>query len=77
MAKTTGSRGEELEYLRDWCVAIIRFMAELSPSDLFDQTEDAINAAFERGDLRGLKMVSKDVGEWARGLASSDQKRLE
>jgi hypothetical protein len=77
MAKQKGSRGEELQDLRDWCVAIIRFMGELSPSDLFAQTEDAINAAFDRGDLRGLKMVSKDVGEWATGLASSDQKKLD
>lgn len=78
MAKASQDRTAELAALRDRCVAIVRFIGELGPpAALFAQTEEAINAAFERGDLRGLKMVSKDVGEWASGLSPSAQQKLD
>lgn len=78
MARTSQDRTAELSALRDRCVAIVRFIAELGdPGDLFAQTEEAIHAAFERGDLRGLKMVSKDVDEWAKALSSSQRAKLD
>jgi hypothetical protein len=76
MSKTSDSRSVELTGIRDWCIAIIHFMRDLSPSDLFDQTEEVINATYQRGDLRGLKTVSKDVNEWVGGLSRKDRQKL-
>lgn len=77
MGKAIDKQRKELEDLRDWCIAILGFMSELSPSHLFDHTKDAVNAAFARGDLRGLKIAAKDLGEWAKGLAPSDCNNLD
>jgi hypothetical protein len=43
----------------------VRFIQGLSsPAQMFSQIEDAIDAAYKRGDLRGLRVVLKDVREW-------------
>lgn len=81
MAKTPEQKPADPELearrLRDWCVAIVKFMGEASPSELLGQTESAINYAFERRDLRGLRVVSKDIAQWVQGMTSKDQERLD
>jgi hypothetical protein len=77
IATTSGERQQQLEHLKAWCLAIVRFLRELDTSpSLYSQLEEAIEAAFERGDLRGLKMVSRDLEEWAMGLPSASQRQL-
>src|SRR4029434_6102738 len=65
-------RDEELERLRSWCLATVEFMARLSPSNVLRDTQDVINSAFERRDLRGLRMMCRDVREWTKGLSAAD-----
>jgi hypothetical protein len=78
MARRSGNgRDEELARLRSWCLAIVQFMARLSPSNVLGDTEDVINSAFERRDLRGLRMICRDVREWTKGLSAADAIRLE
>lgn len=74
-----GSQREaELKELRERCLAIVRFIGELAlPEPFFGQMEQAIEAAFQRGDLRGLKMVEADLREWVTDLPSGDQERLD
>ncbi|MCL4684864.1 hypothetical protein KJ059_08940 [Myxococcota bacterium] len=67
-----------MKELRDWCIAILQFMAQVDPSSgVFAHAEQATEAAFQRGDLRGLKMVARDVREWATALSPADQQRLD
>lgn len=79
MGRAANSQREaEMKELRDWCVVIIRFLAEFDPSSgVFAQSEQAIEAAFQRGNFRGLKMVASDVREWTTALSPSDQQRLD
>ena len=79
MARAANSeRAAALKELRDWCVAAIRFLAECDPSsEVFAQSEQAIEAAFQRGNLRGLKMVASDVREWTTALSPGDWQRLD
>jgi hypothetical protein len=72
------SRPEELLQLRDWCTAIVRYIASLSaPEPLFVGMEEAIDRAFERRDLRGLRMVARDLAEWASDLSPEHQEQLD
>lgn len=74
----SASRPEELLQLRDWCTAIVRFMASVSDSALlFGEMEEAIERAFERRDLRGLRMVARDLAEWAGDLSPERQEQLD
>lgn len=71
------SHTEEPAQLRDWCTAIVRFMASVSaPAPLFREME-AIERAFERRDLRGLRMVARDLAEWASDLSPEHQEQLD
>lgn len=52
-------------------------MAQLSPSDLLRDTENVINAAFDRRDLRGLRMMWRDVRKWTKALSAARRMQLE
>jgi len=39
--------------------------------------EEVIHQAFERRDLRGLRMVARDVAEWATDLSPEQQQQLD
>jgi hypothetical protein len=78
VARVPVKRAAELTSLRDWSLEIIRFMLASDPTaPVLTQAQDAISGAFDRGDLRGLRIVTRDVSEWARGLALSDRSRLD
>ena len=78
MAPTLGNdRDEELEHLRSWCLAIIQFMARLSPSNALRDAEDVVNSTFERRDLNGLRMMCRDMRQWTKGLSAVDRIKLE
>lgn len=69
---------QELQDLRDWCIAVVRFICDLSTAtELYTQFEEAIENAHQRRDLRGLKMVSNDLTQWASDLPPEEQDRLE
>ena len=53
-------------------------MANVSaPAPLFGEMEEAIERAFERRDLRGLRMVARDLAEWASDLSPEQQEQLD
>jgi hypothetical protein len=71
-------RDVELKALRDRSLVIVRFIQGLSSrSEMFSQIEAAIDTAYKRGDLRGLRLVLKDVLEWVNGLPTSDREQLD
>ena len=58
----------EVDRLSAWCSAILREINSLSPSPLASTFEDAIARSQQRRDLKGLRMASKDLEEWARSV---------
>jgi hypothetical protein len=78
MARTPeNGRDEELERLRSWCLAVVQSMATLSPSNVLRDIEEVVNATFMRRDLRGLRMMFRDIHEWTKGLSAADRSQLE
>jgi len=78
MARNSKKRTTELLALRDRCLAITRFLAEAGVGEVIaTEMRAAIQAAFERGDLRSLKMVSRDLNEWANGMPPATIARLD
>src|SRR5262245_42134751 len=74
----TRDRSAELRMLRDWCLVVIAFIGEVGPpSPIVTLTKQAIGAAFDRSDHRGLKMISSDLAELAGDLPSDKQKELD
>ena len=78
MTKKEGARLQETAQLRDWCVAILHFIRDVAPpAPFFGQFQQAIEAAFERRDLKGLRMVSTDLVEWTQDLAVDQRASLD
>lgn len=69
---------EELISLADWCRTVVRFIASTGTNvPMFADYERAVERAFQRGDLRGLKMVQRDCAEWAKGLRAEERRKLD
>jgi hypothetical protein len=78
MARAEDSRSVELVALKDWCLAIVQFIGSLdAPSKMSDSMNQIIREAHKRGDLRGLRTLSKEVVEWAGGLSRTNQRKLD
>ncbi|MFC2187425.1 hypothetical protein ACFCT7_08915 [Fulvivirgaceae bacterium LMO-SS25] len=69
----------ELYYLKEWCSSVVKFILEQSPvgGDMLMQYDIVINSSYQKQDIRGLRMVAKDVMEWAKGLSESDKSKLD
>lgn len=68
-------RPEELAFLRDWCTTIIGFLGELGAT--VEEWHQVISQTYDKRDLRGLRSLARDIGEWAKGLPPSDVRRLD
>ncbi|MFZ6664176.1 hypothetical protein [Peijinzhouia sedimentorum] len=70
---------KELYYLKEWCSSVVKFILEQSPvgGDMLMQYDIVINSSYQKQDIRGLRMVAKDVMEWAKGLSESDKSKLD
>ena len=78
MKQTQEQRSKNIEELHEWCLAVIRLIKGLDQStELYELAEESIDAALERSDLRGLRMVARDFEEWVSGLPMSDQLELD
>ena len=81
--RSNGKRDAELAQLRQKNLLIVRFIGQIRgvpnalPKDILNQFEDAIEAAYKRRDLRGMRIVSKDTVEWAQGLSMGAQRELD
>src|SRR5215207_5108790 len=82
--KPSEEKGRELTALRDWCLAVLNFIRDIDPTSpnnpphrLHSVAENSIEAAFRRADLRGLKIVSRDLQEWVGGFPVSIQSKLD
>lgn len=68
---------QELVFLRDWIFAISNFFKELNTNETcHDDMMVIVARAFERQDLRGLRMVYGDVNEGAMGESPETVRQL-
>ena len=64
---------KELVRLKEQCLTILNFMIEKNGElPLFDQFKNIIHETFEKKNISGLKYLSKDIIEWAKGLSQID-----
>ena len=69
---------DELNFLAEWSRVILAFIGEItSEPGLLRSFEAGVDRSVERRDLRGLRMMSKDLTEWARSLSVRDQEKLD
>lgn len=63
------SRSGEAERLRQWCTVVGRAAKRIVPgATLGEMLEMTATRAFERGHVRGLRMLQRDTLEWLRGF---------
>lgn len=68
----------ELEYLRDRSLLIIDFILNKNVGDsMMQQFKSVIQETYVKGNLKGLKTLSRDMNAWAKGLPQKDIKELE
>jgi hypothetical protein len=74
---------DELSLLRDWCVFVLRFLSDhedarsrLGYPGVFEELISVTERTFEKGDLRGLRLMSADLHEAATGLRMDDRTKL-
>ena len=76
--KNNISNINELEYLRDRCLLIIDFILNKNVDNLIIlKFKLVIQETYAKGNLKGLKALSRDINAWARGLPHNDIKVLE
>lgn len=69
---------KELEYLRNRSICIIDFMLKENSGDpMLTQYRQIIENAYNEINLRGMKILSRDINAWAKGLPQKQIKELE
>ena len=75
---TKNDTSEELEFLHDWCRIIVDHVKSVSTEpELLDPYDQMLEDTRRRANLKGLRTMAKDCGEWARGLTSSQQSEID
>lgn len=68
----------ELEYLRDRSLMIIEFIIGKNAGNLMmEQFKSVIQETYAKHNLKGLKILSRDLNAWAKGLPRKDILELE
>lgn len=60
---------DELSFMRDWNWVIVDFLVKNENGDFFKQLYQVISEAFDKKNLRGMRMMYNDNNEMARGLS--------
>ncbi|MFL0685041.1 MAG: hypothetical protein ACJLTB_17810 [Algoriphagus aquaeductus] len=69
---------KEIEYLRKRSERIIDFMISLDPANsILLKYKMIIQNVVKKKDSRGLRMVARDLNEWAKGLSQKEILELE
>jgi hypothetical protein len=75
--KNKKSTINELEYLRDRSLMIIDFLLNKNVGDsMMLQFKSVIEETYAKGNLKGLRTLSRDINAWAKGLPQKDIKEL-
>jgi hypothetical protein len=71
--KITEKQQVELDYIKEWCLAILNFMiSKNSNTPIITQTKDVILETYNGQNIKVLRYCKRDVNEWAKGMPQSD-----
>jgi hypothetical protein len=78
--KIVGAQQGELVWLRDWSLVIANFIVKNSngfaspqeAADLYQMLTGAINEAFQKNNLKGLKTICAELNEIAKGGSAKE-----
>lgn len=77
MAKRVKGKGSaELAYLRDWLLAVTGFIGGAGFPGALEMEERIIQAAYDRGDLRGMRTIARDKREMLRLASPKERERI-
>ncbi len=74
---TNQDKLNELEYLTNWCIEIMKFENTIEPDDDMDVWINDLLKAKKKGDLRGLREEYNDNFEMAQDLSTAQYKSLD
>lgn len=60
---------DELSFMRDWNWVIVDFLVKNENGEIFKQLYQIISEAFDKKNLRGMRIMYNDNNEMARGLS--------
>lgn len=60
---------DELSFLKDWNQMIVDFLVKNENTEFFKELYKVITDAFDKKNLKGMRMVYNDTNEMARGLS--------
>lgn len=60
---------DELSFMRDWNWVIVDFLVKNENEEFFKHLYQIISEAFDKNNLRGMRMMYNDNNEMARGLS--------
>lgn len=68
----------ELHALRAWCITVVEYIIEVDESSayLIRQFREVVDNTFEKNNLRGLKIIKKDLQEFVGDLSVDQRKKL-
>lgn len=76
--KLNGTQMQELNALHDRCVLVLQFLNRRGElGDLARQFSEVIQQSHEAQDLRGLRILWKDLDDWSKDLTNDEQLELE
>jgi hypothetical protein len=76
--ESTNKREAELSAIRQRCITILDFLVRTGErSGLVDKIRQVVQTSYERHDLRGLRMVVRDLEESISALPARKQKELD
>ena len=66
--KINQNKLEELTFLKEWNETIVRFFVLKSKDNSLEIFHQIINETFNKSDLKGMRMIYKDLNEGANDL---------
>lgn len=60
---------DELSFMRDWNWVLADFLVKNDNGKFFKQLYQIISEAFDKKDLRGMRLIYNDNNEMVRGLS--------
>ncbi len=62
---------DELSFLKDWNQMIVDFLVKNENTEFLKELYQVITDAFDKKNLKGMRMMYNDTNEMARGLSSN------
>lgn len=72
MRKLTEEQVSQLQHIKEWVTVILNFIGKMTPPNTptyHIQFLEIVEQTYNSHDLRGMKMLLKDVTEWSKGLS--------